>query len=128
MDLISTINMMSGLCVGAGASEKEIAQAELRLNVRFADDYREYLERYGVAQMDGRELTGIGAVDHLDVVDVTQECREDAPDLPSSWYVLEDLGIEGRTVWQNLDGVVYLVSPDGEAVKIANSLQEYIER
>lgn len=128
MSFISALNKMPGLCVGAGASEKEIIQAESRLGVRFANDYREYLERYGMAQMAGRELTGIGVVDHLDIIGVTQECRECIPDLPPSWYVVEDLGIDGRTVWQDEDGVVYLVSPDGEMERIADGLQEYIER
>lgn len=128
MSFISVLSKMPGLCVGAGASEKEIALAEFSLGVRFADDYREYLEKFGMAQMHGRELTGIGIVDHLDVVDVTRECREYTPDLPLSWYVVEDLGFDGRTVWQDQDGTVYLVSPEGEAVKLANCLQEYIER
>lgn len=128
MDFISVLSKMPGLCVGAGASEAEIAQAESALGVRFADDYREYLGRYGMAQMDGKELTGIGVVDHLDVIEVTRECREYAQSVPSSWYVVEDLGCDGRTVWQDENGVLYLVGLDGETAKLANSLQEYFDQ
>lgn len=128
MDFLDWLSKMPGFCAGTGASEKEITHAESQLGARFADDYRSYLERYGMAQMHGRELTGIGVVDHLDVVSVTEEYREYAPELPPAWYVVEDLGVDGRTVWQDRDGAIYLVSQNGDAAKIAHCLREYIER
>lgn len=128
MDFITALREMPGLCVGCGASEKEIAQAESRLGVRFADEYREYLEHCGMAQMHGRELTGIGVVEHLDVIGVTQECREYNQGIPSSWYVVEELGLDEETVWQDKDGRVYLAFPDGTTRKVANSLREYLEQ
>ena len=77
-------------------------------------------------QIGSRELTGIGASDHLNVVSVTERWRSYGLGVPNDWYVLEILGFDGLVAWQDKNGFVYLASPDGTSKKVANGLQEYL--
>lgn len=111
---------------GKGASPEKIDSAELRLGLHFACDYKKYLSTYGMMQIGSRELTGIGASDHLNVVSVTERWRSYGLGVPNDWYVLEILGFDGLVAWQDKNGFVYLASPDGASKKVANGLQEYL--
>lgn len=109
-----------------GRSEEEIEQAEIALGVSFAKDYREYLEEIGLACFDGHELTGLTNTARLNVIDVTKEYREQLGNNVSSWYVIEEVGMDGIIIWQSFDGIVYATTPNSKAVKIAESLLEYV--
>lgn len=109
-----------------GRSEEEITQAELALGVSFAEDYRKYLEEIGLACFDGHELTGLTNTSRLNVIDVTKECREQFGNEVSSWYVIEEVGMDGITIWQNSDSAVYATMLNSKTVMIADSLIEYV--
>ena len=47
-------------------------------------------------------------------------------DLKRTWYVLEELNIDQITIWQDVDGSIYQVSPNLEPVKIARDIMDYI--
>ena len=53
------------------ATEAEVTAAEKELGVIFAEDYREYVLKYGVISGRGIELTGVTSAKRLDVVTVT---------------------------------------------------------
>ncbi|MGI6387150.1 MAG: SMI1/KNR4 family protein [Desulfomonilia bacterium] len=42
-----------------GASDELIAEAERQLNLRFAEDYKEYLSLFGAISFGSTELTGL---------------------------------------------------------------------
>lgn len=114
-----------------GADEKDISAAEKALNIKFAKDYREYLNKYGVASFDGHELTGITSSKRLNVVNVTLEQRELFRDFckeTKSCYVVEEANIDGIVIWQAESGEIYECAPNIKAKKIYNSLSEYVSK
>ena len=123
LDVLKEKTMFIG---SKGASDTEITEAETELSVLFDKEYKCYLSNIGFAIYDGHELTGICKSKRLNVVDVTKEEREKMPDVPQSWYVIEQAHIDGIVIWQDGDGKVYQTVPGTEPLKIADSLSEYI--
>lgn len=122
---------LSGLphfrCMGE-ADAKEVESAEGALGVTFAKDFREYLGACSLASVNGHELTGICRSPRLDVVSVTRNEREANPGINPTWYVVERTGMDGVVAWQDRDGLVYLVAPGSERVRVSDSLVEYASR
>lgn len=114
-------------CLGTAASDA-IAEAEAKLGLSFAKDYRSYLEACSFASVNGHEFTGICKSPRLDVVSVTRKERENWPNIDSSWYVLERTGTDGVVAWQDADGVVYFSVPGYGYVVACDSLVEYAKR
>ena len=110
-----------------GVSMEQIADAEKVLALRFADDYREYLLSFGIASSDGREFTGICNSKRLNVVYVTLAEKSITPGIPNDWYVLEEAGFDGIIIWQNNIGEVFQTQPSREAVKLADSICNYLD-
>lgn len=100
----------------------QIKEAEQELGLKFSNEYREYLKNLGVVTFEGHEFTGICSFKRLNVVDVTKEEREYHPEIPSDWYVVEQLNIDGMVIWQTQDGSIYL----NGSKKVADSLAEYV--
>ena len=96
-----------------GRKEEEIDHAENMLRTHFAEDYRSYLKEIGLACFDGHELTGLTKISRLNVV--------------ASWYVIEEIGVDGIIIWQSPDGTVYETYPNAEAKRLASSLLNYIK-
>ena len=109
------------------ASLEEILNCENKLGVKFADDYKTYLANYGEVIYYGHELTGIGPIKRLNVVDVTQEMRKFNPKVPREYYVVEETNIDGIVIWQNTTGEIFQSYPSGRIIKTFNSLLEYIQ-
>lgn len=111
-----------------GRTTKQIEFAENELGVKFASDFYEYLEAIGLASYAGHELTGLIEDARLDVVSVTKEYRKLYGADTVSWYVIEDVGIDGIVIWQSCDGDIYKTSFQSKPEKIADSLIEYIKQ
>ena len=127
--MVNIVDVLKGMpdYIGAnGRSEEEILHAEKALGISFAEDYREYLAKIGLACFDGHELTGLTNTARLDVVSLTKEKREQFGDFVSSRYVVEETNIYGIVIWQDSTATVYETAPNSKAKKIANSLSEYI--
>ena len=110
----------------SGASPESIKQAEDELNLKFANEYREYLFAFGVVSAGGHEFTGISTASRLDVVRNTISERENNPKVPANLYVVEKANIDDIIVWQSDTGMVYQSAPNIAPVKLCNSLCEYI--
>ena len=110
---------------GKGCDMAAISDAEQQLGVRFAPDYRLYLQNFGLACFDGHELTGICKTSRLNVVDVTLDERKRCPDT-AGWYVIEQTNVDGIVIWQAPSGEVYQTMPGVSACKICNTLTEYV--
>lgn len=108
-----------------GASSQDIADAAKILGVQFAEDYIEYVTKFGAASYYGHELTGVCKAKSLDVVGVTISEKE-FNDVPADWYVIEQAHIDGIVFWQAADGKIYQTAPHRNAEMICESLTEYV--
>jgi hypothetical protein len=111
----------------SGASREQIEQAEEALKLGFADEYRDYLAKFGVVSFGGHEFTGICTSSRLNVVDVTISERINNPTVPMDFYVVEQANIDGIVVWQSSTGEIYQTMPNMQPIKLCNSLCEYID-
>lgn len=126
-NIIEILRSCDDLSAGAGASKNQIDAASKALGLSFAKDYLLYLQEFGLAYVNGHELTGIGIIPRNDVVSITLEKREQfhARVIPKNWYVLEDTNIDNIVIWQSSEGLVYMESP-GAVKQICTSMGEYI--
>lgn len=125
-DILNLIKNKSKFYSIGNISEKNIKEAELILNIRFASDYRMIIKEYGAVTFSGHELTGICNSKRLNVVDVTKEERK-YNKVPEDWYVIEQANIDDIVIWQDTNGVVYQTMPNKKPIKLCNSLLEYID-
>lgn len=126
-DIIKALNQLENFEFMDGVSEKDIIEAEMKLGMKFASDYRCYLSTYGLASADGHEFTGIIKSPRLNVVDVTIRLKKKFKDALDDAYVLEELGIDEIVVFQISNGNIYQASPSSEFIKIANSFSAYLK-
>jgi hypothetical protein len=125
-DIITTISNLKGLRSLGGVTRDKILESQKKLGLLFADDYSEYLEKYGVISANGIELTGITNHKRLNVVDVTFEER-DTSGLPQTMYVVEDTHNEGILILQNPEGKVYKFYSKNQIIKIFDCLADYLK-
>ena len=126
-NIVNKLRALPAFCSLACVSMEQIADAEKALTLRFADDYREYLLSFGITSSDGREFTGICNSKRLNVVDVTLAEKSITPGIPQDWYVLEEANIDGIVIWQNSIGKTFQTQPGREAVKLADSICDYLD-
>ena len=126
MKLFKVMESMVDAITGKGVDKNAIEAAEGALGVSFSQEYRAYLERYGIAAVNGHELTGICKSDRTNVVSVTQGAKL-VCSAEDDWYVIEQTNIDGVVIWQASDGVVYQTVANTKAKKLCGSLAEYIE-
>ena len=124
--IVSIIERFDDLHHLEGASLEEIGFAEQELGLTFSEEYREYLLKYGVASFGSHEFTGIISSPRLNVVLASKREREYNPEIPSGMYLIELLGIEDYSIWQDEEGKVYRCSLEHQPMKVADSLAEYI--
>ena len=110
-DIIKTLKNTPDFIGGTGRTDTEIESAQEKLGLKFADDYKTYLRKIGLACFDGHELTGICEDPRLNVVDVTINNQEDNPK-KSSCYVIEEANIDGIVIWQDASGLIYMTEPN----------------
>lgn len=124
-DLCDLLESKAGFDYSIPASEESIEQAEAALHLQFAEEYKEYLRKYGSVTFDEHELTGISPNKWQDVVESTKRARL-ANNVPPDYYVIERLGIDGIIIWQNQSGTILSTAPYEEAKPIARSLIAYL--
>nr|WP_303231312.1 SMI1/KNR4 family protein [uncultured Blautia sp.] len=127
MGIIELIKEKTDLITYSPVTLECINEAEKNLQVTFSKEYVEYVATFGVAIFEGHELTGICDGKRLDVVHNTVEQRRLNPFVPSNWYVIECLDIDGVVIWQDEAGKVYQTLPSGNMVLIGESIVEYLE-
>lgn len=125
-NIIDVVNGFSDLIALNPATEKQISDAENQLGLKFANEYKEYLAKFGAIMADNIELSGIAKSEHRNVVPLTQQEWGLNPTIPHNMYVVENVGIDGIIIWQDGKGEIYQSQPNIESKKIANSLAEYI--
>lgn len=127
-DIIQIISNLEDMRFIKPASMEEIIEAEKELGVNFADDYTEYVGKYGVISARGIELTGVTTHERLSVVAVTKKERNMNFNIPSNMYVIENIAIDGIVALQDETGKVYIIAANGTPKLLYNSLSEYVEK
>ena len=120
-----SLDSFEDLVHGNGAKENVIADAEKELELTFCHEYKQYLLKYGLAMVNGHELSGISNNKRTNVVDLTKKYN-DGNEIYKNKYVIEDTNIDGITIWQDVEGIIYLAK-NNKVETIANSLISYIE-
>ena len=129
MTIIEFLEAREDLVFSGGKDDTKIREAEEQLGLEFAEEYRDYLRKYGSVSYVDHELTGLNRSKRLNVVDCTTEQRIHNDCLETGMYVVENLGIDGIVVLQKSDGTVHMLfSYDNEISKVASSLVEYLQK
>jgi hypothetical protein len=128
-DIISTIKKLPSMkSYASPASDEAIKKAEEKLNLKFADDYREYVSVFGAVCSDIIAVSGIIDDEEFGVVNLTNKLRPFYPQIPLSFYVIEDVGVDGLVIWQDETGAIYQSIPCQEPpMRIHNDLSDYLE-
>ena len=108
------------------AEQEEINDAERKLGLSFAADYKSFLSTVGACICFGHEIKGITDNPNLDVISSTEEAWNQMNLIPHSWYVIEDTHIDGIVILQDKNGVVYQMAPEMMPMKIAYNLESYL--
>lgn len=125
--IIDVINNLENLLPLKPASIEDVENVEIELALPLAEEYKEYLLVFGAIMADDVELTGIAKSKTRDVVQVTKREWAANSRINHNLYVVENVGIDGIIIWQNGSGKVYESRPNCGAVKIADSLVEYLD-
>ncbi len=123
---IDTLKQMRDFYSEKGAPIEQIKNAEKILNLKFSDEYREYLAQFGAVSCAGHELTGLSVDPNLDVVKVTKENIKKNPNIKGAYYVIEETHIDGIIIWQAESGAIYKAEYKEKPEKIFDSLKEYV--
>ena len=124
--IIETINSLPEITHISPATVEQIKDAEQQLNLRFSDEYKEYLSTFGAVLADGIEISGIAKSKHWNVISLTQQERELNNNVGRNMYVIENAAIDGIIIWQDENGLIYLTQYDSKPKQIATSLVDYI--
>ena len=127
-NILDAIEGLEDVRFSKPADPKQIENAQEVLGVTFAEDYKEYLGKYGVISAKGLELTGIAAVDRLNVVKVTQQERKMNKIMPTDMYVIENTAVDGIVALQNAEGKIYTITMDGKLEFFSTSLADYVNK
>ena len=84
------------------------------------------MAKCGLATYGSHEFTGICDSTRLNVVDATKREREENEYIDDDMYLLEQIGVENYTIWQNTKGEVFGVCYKQQPKKISDSLEGYI--
>ena len=127
MSVIKIIENLPGLRSLPPLSEQDIDNAEKTLGLSFAEEYRIYTRKFGAISADGIELTGVVTPPRLNVVNVTTSERKLNLNIPNDMYVIENTGIDGTLMLQNVQGEIFSISPNSKPTKKFNNLAEYLQ-
>lgn len=127
VDIVKIILSIPELFSAEGSCVDEIYLAEKALALKFAEDYKQYVEEFGIIAYEGHELTGITECTQLNVVDITKEEKRKNKSIPDNFYVIEVANIDGVVVWQKDTGEIYKTVYNSSPILICKSLGDYIQ-
>lgn len=109
-----------------GCSEKQIADAEKELQLKFPDEFIEYVSEFGAISFYGTEWTGLNVDGMLNVVQATNQEKALNSAFPEKCFVLENLGIDGIITIADESGRVYSLMYDKKSF-ICDTISEYLD-
>lgn len=126
IDVINSLGESDKLYFVGEVELSEIEEAEETLGVEFADDFVEYVQKFGSISVGSIELCGIDEDPDCSTVEKTEEMRDQFSDFPMDCYVIESVGVDNAVMVQKRDGTIYQFLPDHELMFAADSLSEYL--
>lgn len=124
-NIVSLIAKKKNLVSTGKVTIKEINETEERMNTKFAQEYKDYLQAYGIASFEGHELTGIGNIKRLNVESVSKKYKGN--DETNNMYVIEDLYYDDIIIWQNKEGKIFKSINKKTPIIICSSMLEYLQ-
>lgn len=125
-NIIQVIEGLEHLRSLTPATKLDVLNAEFDLGLKFADEFKEYVLKYGVISAKRVEITGVCEFPRLSVVNVTVKEREFNNNIPDDMYVIESTGFEGMVILQNSKGEIFSLVPNGMPKKIFETLADYL--
>ena len=126
-ELLLAVSKMSDVFYIKPVNLEAIKEAEMELQLKFADEYVYYARSYGVVIGTGISLTGITDAEAFNVVNATKKARATNHYLPHGMYVVDILEDCNMYILQDRYGVIYsMYRFEQHFMKINNSLCEYI--
>lgn len=125
-NIVELVNSLPNMLPLKPATVAQIEDAEKQINLKFAEEYKEYLLNFGAILADGIELSGIAKSEYRNVVMVTKREWNLNSKVPHHMYVIENARVDGIIIWQDEKGVIYRTTYDTEPIRISKSLFEYI--
>jgi cell wall assembly regulator SMI1 len=131
LDLLNDFFARFPFMKGGVASSAEIDSAESVLGVRFSEDYREFLERFGGAIVGPYPLYGLRRPEPMDahlwsVVRVTEYYRSQLWPGTDNWYVIS-MDHAGNPIGVDDGGKLLTFDHDaGETIEVALNLESYL--
>lgn len=106
----------------------DVTEAEKKLEVSFAYEYRQLISAFGNFEISLHEFTGVEFEHFLNIVIVTLNNRQYTHPDTQSMYVIEELGFDGIVIWQNTKGEIFQTIPNDtvKPEKIYSSFEEYL--
>ena len=127
-ELLHAVSEMDGVFYLAPVSDEKIKQAEMELQLKFADEYVYYAQNYGVIIGDGISLTGITDLEPYSVVNKTLMAREDNHYLPHGMYVVDYFEDLKMYILQDRYGAIYsMYRFEQRFMQINANLREYLQ-
>ena len=109
-----------------GASEEQILRAEKRLELKFPEEYKNYVKEFGAISFLGNEWTGLNIDGYLNVVNMTEEERALNEFFPKKYFVIENIGVDRMLIISNEKGEIYTIQYN-KIKFLCNSLSEYLD-
>lgn len=117
---------------GNPASDEEIARAENMLNIKFNDQYIQFIKLFGGAfgGISIHAFNNGSLIGNATVIELTKKFRETYSDLDkdilSSFYVISDDG-SGNPIIMNTDGEIFIFLHDSYEIEcLYGSLEELL--
>ena len=128
MNIIEKIKKIEDLDTNlkGGASEEQIIRAEKRLELKFPEEYKDYVKKFGTISFLGNEWTGLNVDGYLNVVNMTEEERALNKFFPKKYFVIENIGVDRMLIISNEKGEIYTIQYD-KIKFLCNSLSEYLD-
>ncbi|WP_336019133.1 SMI1/KNR4 family protein [Fusobacterium polymorphum] len=128
MNIVEKIKKMKDLDINpkGGASKEQIERAEKRLNLKFSEEYKEYLKEFGAISFFGNEWSGLNIDGYFNVVNMTEDEKALNESFPKKHFVIENIGVDSIFIISNEDGKIYSIQYD-KIEFLCNSLSEYLD-
>ena len=128
MNIIEKIKKIDDLDIisNNGASEEQIIRAEKRLELKFPEEYKDYVKEFGAISFLGNEWTGLNVDGYLNVVNMTEEERALNEFFPKKYFVIENIGVDRMLIISDEKGKIYTIQYD-KIKFLCNSLSEYLD-
>lgn len=127
MNLFDTIDNIANVKYLGEVDDLDIVEAENKLGVYFASDYRAMIKHYGCVWSNKFNFTGIGNDEDTNVVNVTMIERLKNRLLDGSLYIIDNILSDNVRVAQDKSGDIYYVFDNMTPIKVCNGIIKYIE-